>query len=59
MTSLEMMKATAKPGFWFVNTAPLGDDPVWELQRAPYYDPLVDSKLFGYDAKQFMARQYR
>jgi hypothetical protein len=59
MTSQEMMKAKAKPGYWFVNVAPLGDEPDWIEQRVPYFDPLADRKLFGYDAKEFMQRQYK
>ena len=45
-----------KPGYWWVNIAPIGDDPKWVQQPAPVSD---EGKLFGYDAKTFMAKQYK
>lgn len=35
MTSKEMLKATHPPGFWFVNVAPLGSKPNWQIQPTP------------------------
>lgn len=45
-----------KPGYWWWNVADLGQSPKWEQRPMPVAD---DNKLFGYDEKQFMARQYR
>ena len=59
MTSQEMLKRTCTPGYWFVNVAPLGEPTDWVEQRVPYFDPLADRKIFGYDAKDFMQRQYK
>lgn len=59
MTSKQMRKATLKPGYWFVNVAPLGSDPDWREQPAqPDQDP-NDDRIFGYDRQEFMSRQYR
>ena len=50
-----------KPGYWWWNTAPVGQDPVWEQKPMP--DPVVldcqIKTLFGYETREFMARQYR
>jgi len=35
MTSREMLKTQCKPGYWFVNIAPLGKKPNWQQQPAP------------------------
>lgn len=56
MTSQEMMKAKCKPGYWWVNVAPLDESPDWQAQVAPLKP---DDKLFGYDVKEFMAKQYK
>ena len=56
MTTEEMRRATHKPGYWWVNTAPLGKSPNWQEQVAP-----IDARgtLFGYPEREFMAKQYR
>ena len=56
MTSQEMMRTTAKPGYWFVNVAPLGADPDWVLQVAPLKE---NNLLFGYEQKEFLQKQYK
>lgn len=59
MNNKQMRKATLQPGYWFVNVAALGAAPVWQLQpQPPDVDP-NDSRLFGYDAKAFLRKQYR
>lgn len=42
MTSKQMMKAKCPPGHWFVNIAPLGSKPNWQVKPAP-----PRPKLFG------------
>jgi hypothetical protein len=56
MTSQEMMKTKAKPGYWWVNVAPLGSKPNWQEQVSPLRKTKT---LFGYDVKEFMAKQYK
>ena len=59
MTSQEMFKAPSlKPGYWFVNVAPLGSVPKWEIQvEQPAYG--VGGKIFGYPEDEFLAKQYK
>lgn len=59
MTSKEMLKTQCKSGYWFVNIAPLGELPQWEMQKAPYSPSMDQKTIFGYEQKAFMARQYR
>jgi hypothetical protein len=56
MTSQEMMRATAKPGYWFVNVANVDEPQNWQEQIQPYDS---GDTIFGYDRKEFMARQYK
>lgn len=56
MTSQEMMRATATPGYWFANMAPLGSTPNWVEQVAPMAD---SGLLFGYEQKEFLQKQYK
>ena len=56
MNSHTMLKTKCKPGYWHVNVAPLGEDPFWEEQPMPVNQ---DEKLFGYDVKEFLAKQYK
>ena len=57
MTSQKkMMRATAKPGYWFVNAACLGADPDWVLQVALLKE---NNLLFGYEQKEFLQKQYK
>ena len=59
MTSQEMMKAKAKPGYHFVNVANVAnvDQPQdWQEQVKPYE---ASGLLFGYEEKEFMAKQYK
>jgi hypothetical protein len=62
MTSQEMFKAKAKPGYCWVNVAALGEAPDWQEQVSPHgamSDPNAGIRtLFGYDTQEFMARQY-
>lgn len=63
MTSQEMMKATAKPGNAWENVAPLGEKPDWREVKSPHgphSDPNYGiGRLFGYDAQEFMGKQYK
>lgn len=61
MTTQEMMKAKAKPGYWFVNIAPIDQPQNWvEQVMPPDVNPNgYDGKLFGYDEKEFLAKQYK
>lgn len=56
MTSAEMIKATHKPGYWWVNISPLGSKPNWQEQVKPLPS---GNTLFGYDVDEFMAKQYK
>lgn len=46
----------AGPGKWWVNVAPLGAKPVWEVQVMPLPE---NDLLFGYEPREFLAKQYR
>src|SRR5690606_14159817 len=52
-----------RPAYWYWNTAPIGQDPVW--QREPMPDPVAvylnrqPKPSFGYEPQEFMARQYK
>lgn len=66
MTSKEAFKHTCKPGAWLANIASLGDTPNWQEQPEPmqnhestYLLTGEVREIFGYDAKEFMARQYK
>lgn len=68
MTSQEMMKhAPIGDDKLFVNIAPLGDFPDWQIQNKPadwdlYGNPnsaVYSDKLFGYDVKEFLRKQYK
>ena len=56
MTSQQMMRAAAKPGYWFANVAPLGSAPNWVEQVAPMAE---SGLLFGYAQKEFLQKQYK
>jgi len=56
MNSKQMMKTTAKPGYIWNNIAPLGEKPDW-IEAVEI--PNNDGKLFGYDEKEFLAKQYK
>ena len=47
-------------GYWWWNTAALGEKPVWEQRPMPkdVAPGRIDS-LFGYETKAFLARQYK
>ena len=51
-----MMKAKAKPGYWFVNVANVDQPQDWQEQVKPYES---SGLLFGYEEKEFMAKQYK
>lgn len=55
MTTQEMMRAQSRPGYWFVNVAPLGEAPNWTEQVQPH----VQSYLFGYEPRDLLAKQYK
>lgn len=54
MTSQECFRAKAKPGHWFVNVAPLGEDPDWREEVAPLP---ASNLIFGYTESDLMAWQ--
>ena len=56
MTSQEMMKTEAKPGYWWVNKAALGKAPNWKQEPEPYREK--PGTIFGYEEKAFLRRQY-
>lgn len=57
MTSQEMMKATAKPGYWWRNIAAIDEQPNWVEEVAPHQTE--PGLLFGYPEKGFLAKQYK
>jgi len=56
MSSKEMMKTSAKPGYWWVNKAPLGERPDWQQEVIPHD---TSGMLFGYEENAFLRRQYK
>lgn len=56
MANTFMTLPPLKPGYWWWNTAPIGQDPVWEQKPMPIQS---DARIFGYERTEFMARQYR
>ena len=56
MTSQEMMRTKAKPGYQWENMAPLGTDPIWQQVPTP-----INTKgtIFGYEASAFLRKQYK
>lgn len=49
---------TLTPGYWWSNEAPLGSEGnIWREVVAPH-TPRKDT-IFGYDAAEFMAKQYK
>lgn len=61
MTSQELRHAPPlAPGYWYVNVARVDQTPDWRVQpKPPGGSPNDEPTLFGYDAKEFMAKQYR
>ena len=58
MTSQEMMRTKSKLGGWR-NIAKLGEEPNWIEDYPPEtVDPNKET-IFGYDAEEFIARQYK
>lgn len=59
MTTQEMMKTTCPKGYWFTNAAKIDQEPNWQIEVAqPDIDP-NDTRLFGYEHSEFMAKQYK
>lgn len=58
MTTKEMMRAQSKLGGWR-NIAPLGDAPDWIEDYPPETIDINKRTIFGYDEKEFIARQYK
>ena len=56
MTSQEMMRTPCKPGYWWQNIAAIDQAPNWQMVVVPHS---TDGKLFGYEEKAFLAKQYR
>lgn len=56
MTTQEMMKATAKPGYWFYNVANVDETPDWREQVKP---PETNDLIFGYTPTALLAKQYK
>lgn len=50
-----MQLPPCKPGYWYVNVAPLGELPVWEQQVMP----VNNGKLFGYEERDLLRKQYK
>lgn len=67
MNSQEMMKAACQKGYMFSNVASVDEPQDWVLLEKPKgWDeegnpnhPMYENKLFGYDQKEFMKRQYK
>ena len=61
MATSIMQLPPCKPGYWYWNTAPIGMDPMWEQKPMP--DPVDPNRqletIFGYETREFMARQYK
>ena len=55
MTTQEMMRTNAKPGYWWVNVARIDEAPDWVEQVQPHESGL----LFGYEPEVLMAKQYK
>lgn len=52
-----MLGPKHSPGYWWHNESELGDDhSVWREVVAPQ---VANDTLFGYDRKEFMAKQYK
>ena len=47
-----------KSGYCWRNVAPLGEKPVWE-EHVATWAIACDGTLFGYEEKEFMAKQYK
>lgn len=56
MTTQEMMKTTAKPGYWWVNVAAVDQPQNWQEQPKPH-EP--SGLLFGYEPAALLAKQYK
>ena len=56
MTSQEAFKFKCAPGMWLVNIAKVDEPQNWVEQPLPHDQT---GKLFGYDEKEFMRRQYK
>lgn len=59
MTSQEMMKCKARPGYWFVNIAKVDAPQNWVEQPIPYQADINSDTIFGYEQKAFLDRQYK
>lgn len=59
MTSKEIRKHICKPGYWLENVSPLGESPNWQERPMPPDCDVNDSRLFGYEQREFMAMQYK
>lgn len=63
MTSKEMFKSKAKPGFMFTNIAAIDAEPNW-VEVPSVFGPQSDPNyghgmLFGMPQAQFLAKQYK
>ncbi len=56
MTTNEMILTRIPVGYCAHNIAPLGEDPNWVIEVAPHIPD--ETKIFGYDARELMERQY-
>lgn len=63
MTTNEMMKARAKPGYAWEDVAPMGETADWRevpSPHGPHSDPNYGhGTIFGYDKAEFLKNQYR
>ncbi len=58
MTTQEIMKLKSSLGGW-KNIAPLGEKPDWIEAYPPETIDPNNETIFGYDKKEFMAKQYK
>jgi hypothetical protein len=63
MTTQEMMRAKARPGFFFTDIAPMNEPADWRevpSPHGPHSDPNYGfGTIFGYDQAAFLKRQHR
>ena len=61
MNSQEMMHTNCGPNNHFENIAPLGEAPNWVIVSGGLESHTLNDnpKLFGYDQKEFLAKQYK
>jgi len=56
MTSKEALTFKCRPGYWLRNISNIGERPDWREEVMPQKD---SGKLFGYEQREFLAKQYK